>query len=78
MKSSIWFDAKSLGWFLLHIKGHMLEFPDQDELHSLRIVFILANSADPDEMLHVAAFHLCFHCLPKYRLGVLSIQRVNF
>ena len=28
---------------------------------SLKIVFILANSADPDEMLPYAAFHLDLH-----------------
>ena len=33
---------------------------------SLKIVFILANSADPDEMLPYAAVHLGLHCLPKY------------
>ena len=33
---------------------------------SLKIGFILANSADPDEMPPYAAFHLGFHCLPKY------------
>ena len=32
----------------------------------LRIVLILANSADPDEMQHNAAFHLGLHCLQKY------------
>ena len=32
---------------------------------SLKIVLILANSADPDEKQHSAAFHLCLHCLPK-------------
>ena len=26
---------------------------------------ILTNIADPDEMLHSAAFHLGLHCLPK-------------
>ena len=25
-----------------------------------------ANSVDPDEMPHYAAFHLGLHCLPKY------------
>ena len=30
------------------------------------VVLILANSADPDEMQHYAAFHLGLHCLPKY------------
>ena len=33
---------------------------------SLKVVLILANSADPDEMQHYAAFHLGLHCLPKY------------
>ena len=33
---------------------------------SLKVVLILANSADPDEMQHIAAFHLGLHCFPKY------------
>ena len=33
---------------------------------SLKIVFIIANSADPDEMPPYAAFHLGLHNLPKY------------
>ena len=34
---------------------------------SLKISFVLANSAGPDEMPHNnAAFHLGFHCLSKY------------
>ena len=28
--------------------------------------FVLANSVDPDEMLHDAAFHQGLHFLPKY------------
>ena len=32
----------------------------------LKIVFTLANSEDPDEMLPYAAFHLSLHCLQKY------------
>ena len=32
----------------------------------LKVVFVKAKSADPDEMLHDAAFHLGLHCLPKY------------
>ena len=34
-------------------------------LQSLKTVFTLANSADPDEM-HFVAFHLVLHCLLKY------------
>ena len=33
---------------------------------SLKLVLTLANSADPDEMQHTAAFHLGLHCLSKY------------
>ena len=33
---------------------------------SLKNDFVLANSADLDEMLHYVAFHLGLHCLPKY------------
>ena len=33
---------------------------------SLKIAFILANSADPDEMSPHAAFHLGLYCLPNY------------
>ena len=33
---------------------------------SLKIIFGLANRADPYEMLHAAAFHLELPCLPKY------------
>ena len=52
---------------ILYIKG----VTDQNFLNfkyisSLKIVFILANSADPDEMSHHVVFHLGVHCLPKY------------
>ena len=33
---------------------------------SLKIILMLANSADIDEMEHYAAFHLGLHCLPEY------------
>ena len=32
----------------------------------LKIDFVLANSADNDEMPHYAACHLGLYCLPKY------------
>ena len=45
---------------------------------SLKIDFVLANSADPDEMQHSAAFHLDLHCFCKItHLGVSILQRVN-
>ena len=34
------------------------------------MVFVIANSVDPDEILQNAAFHLGLHRLPKYELLV--------
>ena len=34
--------------------------------NSPKIVFVLANSEDPDEMLHYVAFHLGFNCLSMH------------
>ena len=32
----------------------------------MKVVLIIANSEDTDEMQYYAAFHLSLHCLPKY------------
>ena len=45
---------------------HRQNFPNYDIFVSLKILLILANSADPDEMQHDAAFHLGLHCFTKY------------
>ena len=34
-------------------------------IHSLKIVFVLTNNVDSNEMQHRAAFHLGVHCLSK-------------
>ena len=48
-------------------------------LLSLKINFVLANSADPDEMVHDAAFHLGLHCLPKNRfMWFLVYKGINY
>ena len=55
MESSIWyFKGLSVNFF---IKWYISVTED---------CFHLASNADPDEMLHFAAFHLGLHCLPKY------------
>ena len=33
---------------------------------ALKFFLVLANSVDPDEMPHYAAFHLGLYCLTKY------------
>ena len=45
--------------------------------HSLKIAFVLANSADPYEMLHNAPFHLGLNCLPKNPFRGFGLQRVK-
>ena len=47
---------------------YMYNFINYDVFLSLLIVLIVANSTDPIEMQHDAAFHLGLHCLPKYPL----------
>ena len=43
----------------------------------LKVCFNLANSVDPDEMQHYAAFHLGHHCLHKYPFRGFQVQRVK-
>ena len=38
-------------------------------------IFILANSADPDEMPHHAAFHLGLHCLPMHLFAGIQNEK---
>ena len=52
----------------MYFKGSGQNFLNYDVFLSLKTVLNLANSADPDEMQHNAAFHLGLHCLPKYLL----------
>ena len=43
----------------------------------LKIDFGIANNADPNEMPHLAAFHLRLQCLPKYPFSVSGTQWVK-
>ena len=67
-----------MGLSIIYFKGSQVEISNQLRMFP-KIVFILANSADPDEMQHYwyATFHLGLHDTPKYPLGVCHIQRVN-
>ena len=75
MDSSTWYDTIHLGWFIVHKKGSQVSFPNNDVISSLKLLSILANSADPDEMPHYAAFHLGLHCLPKYLFSCLGVYK---
>ena len=65
------------GWSILYIEGSQVVIKKNVFL-SLTIDFVLANNADPDEMLHYAAFHLGLHCLLKYPFwGFWSTKRLR-
>ena len=49
------------GCSIVYIEGSQVTIP-----HPQKIYFVLANSADPDEMPQYVAFHLGLHCLPMY------------
>ena len=46
-----------------------------DAILCLKVVFIFANSADPDEMPPYAVFHLGQNCLPKYLFTGIQIEK---
>ena len=56
----------NIGQPLCTLSGHRQTFLYYDVFMSLKVVLTLANSVNPDEMQHYAAFHLGLHCLPKY------------
>ena len=64
MDPSFWYDIINLGWHSVYIEG--LQAIISKKNIPLKCVLILANSLDPDEMPHYAAFHLDLHCLLKY------------
>ena len=43
----------------------------------INMYFILANSADPNEMSHYATFHQGLHCLPKYLFAGTRMKRLR-
>ena len=54
-------DTTRMGESIMCYMGYRLEFITSGVFMSLKIVFILANSADP-----YVAFHMDVHCLPMY------------
>ena len=51
-------------WPIIYIEGSHVIISKKYCISSFE-VFVLANSADPNEIPHHAAFHLGLHCLPK-------------
>ena len=63
-------DTMSIGLPIVYFKGSGYNFLYKGVFLSLKVVLILANSADPDEMQHLG-----LHCLPKYLFGVFQYTR---
>ena len=55
-------DTISMELSILYFKGFWSKFPLDYVFLSLKIVFIFANSADPDEMHFIWGFY----CMPNY------------
>ena len=69
-----------MGLFAIYFKGSQVEIYFQVcsyVLQSLKIVFMIANSAGPDKLVNFVAFHLGLHCCQNNPLGASSIQRIN-
>ena len=64
MEFPIKFDTVKSGWSIVYMEGSMVVI-----LKNIYVFFsehfVLANSEDPDEKLHNAAFHQGLHCLQK-------------
>ena len=76
MEFPIKFDIVKSEWSIVYIEWTQGIISNKKNLF-LKINFVFANSADPDEMLHYAAFHLGLYCLSKYPLRGFSLQRAN-
>ena len=69
----------SIVWsaFIVYIEALQVTISKIYYISSTEYRFVLANSADSDEMPPYAAFHLSLYCLSQYRLGVSAIKGLN-
>ena len=64
MPFSIKFDTVKSEWPIIYIeRSQVISFKSNGFL-SLKIPFVLTNSADPEKMPHYAILHQSLHCLP--------------
>ena len=61
--------------YILRVRA--FNFPNHFVFLLLKTDFVLANSADPDEMSRSAAFDLGLHACKSACLGYSSLQKVN-
>ena len=59
------------------LRGHRLWFPKYIVFHSLKIDFVLANTAEPDEMPHNVVSICVFTVCKSNPFGVSGLQSVK-
>ena len=59
-------------------KGSQVVFLNYDVFLPLKVVLVLSNSADPNEMQHYAAFHLGLHSLPNNTFKGFTVYKALF
>ena len=70
-------DRISMGYSIMCCKGLQVKSLNYHAFMSLKIVFILANSAYHGEILTNVAFHLGHHCLAKYLFTLKALSRMK-
>ena len=66
MEFSIKLHAINSGWSIVYIEAIQAIISKNNSVFlSLKIYFVLPNSADPDKMQPYVACHVGHHCLPK-------------
>ena len=75
MEFSIKLHTMKSEWSIVYIEGSYIDYNFKKKVVflSLKINFNFANSADPDEMPHCAAFHLGLTVCQSTHLGVSSL-----
>ena len=59
-----------IGLFIICFKGSQVDFPNKCVHQSLNIAFIIANSADPDEMQTISKLYKGF--IPHYQMSTIK------
>ena len=59
----------------MYLKGSHVKLSKLRCISVPEIVFIIANSADPEKMPPFAAFHKSLHCLQKYLLTSIQNEK---
>ena len=59
----------------IYYEGSHIGISNYEEFLSLKIILILPNSVDSNEMQQKVAFHQGLNCLPKYPFYTFSVQK---